>query len=155
MRMVYAYKQLQLENMVEALQEMAMTDLLQKDGLSFCIKKYQTRQHQAPNCACTASFSITWATIDLSGWHGNFLIGSQEISIESLFKNGLLSKLTITHPRQLNSINLPWRLKVIVQDLLSIRPLNIGLAVLEIFLLPPNYQTYPSEAQHYVLINLR
>ena len=33
--------------------------------------------------------------------------GSQEISIESLFENGLLSKLTITHPRQLNSINLP------------------------------------------------
>ena len=78
----------------------------------------------------------------------------QEISVESLFENGLLSKLTITHPRQLNAISLPWWLKVIVQELLSTIPLNIGFAVLEIFSVPPNYQTYPCEAQHYLLVNL-
>lgn len=154
MKMVYPHKQLQLENMVEALQEMAMIDLLQKDGLSFCITKYQTRQHEVLNCTCTTGFSITCATVDLSRWHGNFPIGCQEVSIESLFENGLLSKLTITHPRQLNSINLPWWLEVIVQDLLSTRPLNIGFAVLELFSVPPNYQTCPCEAQHSVLINL-
>ena len=114
MKIVYVHKQLQLENMVEALQEMTMTDLLQKDGLSFCITKYQTRQHEALNCACVTGFSIIHATIDLSRWHGNFPIRNQEVFIESLFKNGLHNKLTITHPRQLNSINLPGRLKVIV-----------------------------------------
>ena len=84
-----------------------MADLLQKDGFSFCITTYKTRQHQAPNYACAEGFSITRMTIDLSRWHGNFFIGSQEISVESLFENGLLYKFTITHPRQLNSINLP------------------------------------------------
>ena len=49
---------------------------------------------------------------------------------------------------------LPWRLKVIIQDLLSTRPLNIGFAVLKIFSVLPNYQTYPCDAQHYVLIHL-
>ena len=41
MKMVYNHKQLQLENMVEAVQEMAMTDLLQKDDLSFFITTYK------------------------------------------------------------------------------------------------------------------
>ena len=40
------------------------------------------------------------------------------------------------------------------QDLLSTQPLNIAFAVLEIFLVPPNYQTYPCKAQHHILINL-
>ena len=82
------------------------------------------------------------------------MVGTQEISVESLFENGLHGKLTITHPKQLNFIALPWRLKVIVQDLLLTRPLNIGFAIFEVYSVSPNYQSYPCEAQHYILINL-
>ena len=153
-RMVYSHKQAQLENHVEAVQELSLHDSLRHEGLSFCITRYQSRKHTAPNCAYAEGFSVTKATIDLSLWSGNLVVGNQEITVESLFENGLLGKLTITHPRQLNSINLPWRLKVIVQDLLSARPINIGFAVLKIYSVPPNYQSYPCEAQHFILIHL-
>ena len=154
MRMVYSHKQTQLENHVEAIQELSLQNSLQYGGLSFCITRYQSLKHTAPNCACAEGFSITKATIDLSQWSGNLVAGNQEITVESLFENGLLGKLTVTHPRQLTSINLPWRLKGIVQDLLTTRPINIGFAVLEIYSVPPNYQSYPCEAQHYILIHL-
>ena len=97
---------------------------------------------------------MTKATINLSRWCGNLVVGTQEISVESLFENGLLGKLTITHPKQLNFIALPWRLNVIVQDFLSTRPLSIGFAVLEVYYVPLNYQFHQCEAQHYILINL-
>ena len=107
MKMVYNHKQLRLENLVEAIQEMALTDLLQKDGLSFCITNNKTGKHTSPKCAYADGFFITRATIDLSRWTGTFLIGDQEVSVQSLFENELLYKLVITHPRQLNSIKLP------------------------------------------------
>ena len=66
MRMVYSHKQAQLENHVEAIQELSLQDTLQHGGLSFCITRYQTRKHTAPNCAYEEGFSVTKATIDLS-----------------------------------------------------------------------------------------
>ena len=137
--MVYSHKQAQLKNHVKAIQELSLRDILQHGGLSFCITRYQTRKHTAPNCTCADGFSVTKATIDLPRWCRNLVVGTQEITVESSFENGLIGKLTITHPRQLNSIALPWRLKVIVHDLLSTRPLNIGFAVLEIYSVPQNY----------------
>ena len=154
MRMVYSHKQAQLENHVEAIQELSLQDTLQHGSISFYITRYQTRKHTAPTCACVEGFSVTKATINLSRWCGNLVVGTQEMTVESLFENGLLTKLTITHPRQLNSIALPWRLKVIVKDLLSTRPLKIGFAVLEVYSVPLNYQSYPCEAQHSILIHL-
>ena len=99
MKMVYSHKELQLENLVEAIQEMSLTNTLQREGMSFCLTKYKTRQHPAPNYLCAEGFSITRATIDLSKWQGDFSIGTQVVLVESLFENGLLSKLTIIHPR--------------------------------------------------------
>ena len=76
MKMIYSHKQLQLENMLEAVQKMSLTNTLPKDGLSFYITTYKTRQHSTPNCACLEGFSIIWATIDLSRRHE---ISSSEI----------------------------------------------------------------------------
>ena len=90
MKMVYSYKQVQLENLIEAIQEMSLTNTLQQEGLSFCITKYQTRKHPAPDCSCAEGFSFTRANIDLSRWHGNLFIGTLEILVESLFEDGRL-----------------------------------------------------------------
>ena len=154
MKMVYSHKQLQLKNLVEAIQEMSLNPELQKEGMSFCLTRYKSRRHTTPNCPCVDGFTKTKATMDLSRWQGNFSIRKQEISVFSLFENGLLSKFTITNPNQLNSIDIPWRLKVIVQDLLALRPLNIGFVVLEILSVPSNCQNYLCNSQHYVLVNL-
>ena len=77
------------------------------------------------------------------------MMGAQEISVSSLFENVLLRKLTITNGRQLNLLNIPGRLKAIVQDLLALRTQKAGFAVLAMISVPPNCQQYPCEAQHY------
>ena len=98
MKKVYAHKQLQFENMVDTVQELSLSNSFRKGGLSFCITNYRTRQHSAPDCTHAEGFSITRAMVDLSRWEENFLMGSREISVETLFENGLLGKLTVTHP---------------------------------------------------------
>ena len=133
--MVYSHKQLQLGNMTEAIQEMSLCNALQRVGIFFCLTRYKMGKYIAPNGPWEEGFPITKAVIDLSRWQEDFTIGTQEISVSSLFEQGLLSKLTITNPKQLNSINLPWRLKTIVQDLLALKPLNIGSLNCIIYLL--------------------
>ena len=82
--MVYSHKQTELENLVEVIQEMSLSDTLQKEGMSFCLTRYKTGRHTAPNCPCEKGFSITRATINLPRWQGNFTMGTQEVSVLSL-----------------------------------------------------------------------
>ena len=87
MKMVYSHKQLQLENFVEAIEEISLNTELQKEGTTFYPTKYKTEKHITLNCPCAKGFTITKATIYLSRWQGNFTIGPQEISVSSLFEN--------------------------------------------------------------------
>lgn len=92
MKMVYSHKQVELENLTCVVQEMAATPLLRKPGINFCITRYS--QHR--NLQMPEEFTITQATVDLSRWAGEFTVGNQVISPNTLFENGLLSKLTLT-----------------------------------------------------------
>ena len=65
LKMVYFHKQIRLENLVEAIQEIFLNNTLKMEGLSFCLTRYKTGKHTAPNCLYEEGFSITKATIDL------------------------------------------------------------------------------------------